>query len=72
MKLWAVLRRCSEGGAPALSCSFCARSQRDVRRLIAGPGVRICDECIALCNEIIAYDIESEDREKPPEPSPDR
>jgi ATP-dependent Clp protease ATP-binding subunit ClpX len=36
-----------------LQCSFCGKSQRQVRKLIAGPGVYICDECIDLCNEII-------------------
>lgn len=43
-----------------LSCSFCGKSQREVRKLIAGPTVYICDECIKLCNEIIA---EENDRE---------
>lgn len=37
-----------------LSCSFCGKSQKQVVKLIAGPGVYICDECIALCVEIIA------------------
>ena len=36
-----------------LQCSFCGKSQRQVKKLIAGPGVYICDECIELCNEII-------------------
>ena len=36
-----------------LKCSFCGKSQDQVRKLIAGPGVYICDECIDLCNEII-------------------
>ncbi|MFH0800101.1 MAG: ATP-dependent Clp protease ATP-binding subunit ClpX [Pseudomonadota bacterium] len=39
-----------------LSCSFCGKSQREVRKLIAGPTVYICDECIELCNDIIAED----------------
>ncbi|MBN1282481.1 MAG: ATP-dependent Clp protease ATP-binding subunit ClpX [Proteobacteria bacterium] len=38
----------------SLSCSFCGKSQREVRKLIAGPTVYICDECIELCNDIIA------------------
>src|SRR5918997_1563788 len=50
-----------------LLCSFCGKSQRQVKKLIAGPGVYICDECIDLCNEIIdeeltappSFDIES-------------
>src|SRR5215472_5613192 len=37
-----------------LSCSFCGKSQREVKKLIAGPTVYICDECIRLCNDIIA------------------
>ena len=37
-----------------LHCSFCGKSQREVKKLIAGPTVYICDECIQLCNEIIA------------------
>ncbi len=49
-----------------LRCSFCGRSQDEVKKLIAGPGVYICDECVALCNNILAEDIrkESEDTEK--------
>lgn len=41
-----------------LKCSFCGKSQRQVRKLIAGPGVYICDECIELCNDIIAEELE--------------
>ena len=37
-----------------LSCSFCGKSQKEVKKLIAGPTVYICDECIELCNDIIA------------------
>src|SRR4029079_19432436 len=37
-----------------LCCSFCGKNQRDVKKLIAGPTVYICDECIELCNDIIA------------------
>jgi ATP-dependent Clp protease ATP-binding subunit ClpX len=40
-------------GGELLKCSFCGRSQKQVKKLIAGPGVYICDECIDLCNEII-------------------
>jgi ATP-dependent Clp protease ATP-binding subunit ClpX len=43
-----------------LSCSFCGKGQREVRKLIAGPTVYICDECISLCNEIIEEDLEKE------------
>ncbi len=45
-----------------LSCSFCGKRQQDVRKLIAGPNVCICDGCIALCGDIVAGDA-------PPEPS---
>jgi ATP-dependent Clp protease ATP-binding subunit ClpX len=40
-----------------LNCSFCGKSQHEVRKLIAGPSVYVCDECIALCNEIIHEEI---------------
>jgi ATP-dependent Clp protease ATP-binding subunit ClpX len=45
-------------GGRLLSCSFCGKSQEQVRKLIAGPRVYICDECIELCNEIIAEELE--------------
>jgi ATP-dependent Clp protease ATP-binding subunit ClpX len=44
----------------ALKCSFCGKSQNDVRKLIAGPTVYICDECVELCNDIIAEEWEEE------------
>jgi ATP-dependent Clp protease ATP-binding subunit ClpX len=40
-----------------LKCSFCGKSQEQVRKLIAGPGVYVCDECVELCNEIIAEEL---------------
>lgn len=40
-----------------LKCSFCGKSQDQVRKLVAGPGVYICDECIELCNEIIEEEL---------------
>ncbi len=43
-----------------LKCSFCGKSQRQVRKLIAGPGVYVCDECIDLCNEIIDEELSEE------------
>jgi len=43
-----------------LKCSFCGKYQDQVKRLIAGPGVYICDECIELCNEILAEELEEE------------
>ncbi len=44
-----------------LLCSFCGKSQSEVKKLIAGPGVYICDECIELCNDIIAEEYEKEE-----------
>ena len=52
------------GLPPELSCSFCGKCQEEVRRLIAGPDVYICDECVSLCNEIIAQENLSDDAEK--------
>jgi ATP-dependent Clp protease ATP-binding subunit ClpX len=40
-----------------LKCSFCGKSQEQVRKLIAGPGVYICDECVELCNEILDEEL---------------
>jgi ATP-dependent Clp protease ATP-binding subunit ClpX len=48
--------RASDGNEQLL-CSFCGKSQRQVKKLIAGPGVYICDECIDLCNEIIDEEL---------------
>ncbi|MEM9171231.1 MAG: ClpX C4-type zinc finger protein, partial [Pseudomonadota bacterium] len=41
-----------------LYCSFCGKSQHEVRKLIAGPSVFICDECVELCNDIIREELE--------------
>ena len=45
-----------------LCCSFCGKSQKEVKKLIAGPTVYICDECIGLCNDIIAEEIDREEQ----------
>jgi len=45
----------------SLTCSFCGKSQEEVKKLIAGPTVYICDECIELCNDIIAEETKLED-----------
>ena len=50
------MARASEG-SDLLKCSFCGKSQKQVKKLIAGPGVYICDECIDLCNEIIEEEL---------------
>src|SRR6059036_1586206 len=66
------MARASEGNEQLL-CSFCGKSQRQVKKLIAGPGVYICDECIDLCNEIIeeelaeAGDVKLDELPKPAE-----
>jgi ATP-dependent Clp protease ATP-binding subunit ClpX len=44
----------------SLRCSFCGKNRDEVRKLIAGPTVYICDECIDLCNDIIAEEAEGE------------
>ena len=50
-----------DDGHGNLQCSFCGKSQKEVKKLIAGPTVYICDECIALCNDIIAEEVDRED-----------
>lgn len=52
----------SAGGNKVLHCSFCGKSQHEVRKLIAGPSVYVCDECVALCNEIIHEGISEENK----------
>ncbi|MCK6409782.1 MAG: ATP-binding protein, partial [Thauera sp.] len=49
------------GGEKLLYCSFCGKSQHEVRKLIAGPSVFICDECIELCNDIIRDEVVAAD-----------
>ena len=50
------MARIGDGG-DLLKCSFCGKSQKQVKKLIAGPGGYICDECIDLCNEIIEEEL---------------
>ena len=54
------MARIGDGG-DLLKCSFCGKSQKQVKKLIAGPGVYICDECIDLCNEIIEEELSEPD-----------
>ena len=56
------MKRRDEGSN--LACSFCGKSQKEVKKLIAGPTVYICDECIELCNDIIAEET-SRDTDAP-------
>jgi ATP-dependent Clp protease ATP-binding subunit ClpX len=61
----------SSADGKILYCSFCGKSQHEVRKLIAGPSVYICDECVELCNDIIREELEehgARDREKLPKP----
>jgi len=54
----------NNSGDNTLYCSFCGKSQHDVKKLIAGPTVFICDECIELCNEIIVEELSGDDKNK--------
>jgi ClpX C4-type zinc finger len=51
-------------GTSSSRCSFCGKDQHNVRKLIAGPNVYICDECIELCNDIIADEFEERAEEQ--------
>ena len=53
-----------------LYCSFCGKSQHEVRKLIAGPSVFVCDECVELCNDIIREELEDRADSLPREPPP--
>ena len=44
-----------------LYCSFCGKSQHEVKKLIAGPSVYVCDECVELCNDIILEEMEEDE-----------
>jgi hypothetical protein len=57
-----LFSRRAAGTAARRHCSFCGKSQEKVQRLVAGPNVFICDECVRLCNEIMA---EQTDQPKP-------
>jgi ATP-dependent Clp protease ATP-binding subunit ClpX len=54
----------------SLTCSFCGKAQKEVKKLIAGPTVYICDECIALCNDIIAEEVEKDEPHGGSDPIP--
>ena len=59
-----------DSGDDALRCSFCSKSQREVKKLIAGPTVFICDECVDICLDIIAEDRMLEQRQEAALPKP--
>lgn len=52
-----------------MRCSFCSKSDSEVRKMIAGPGVYICDECVDICQEIVNEDVQT-GLSKPVHPSP--
>ena len=56
----------------ALRCSFCGKARREVLKLIAGPQVFICDECVAVCADMVAREREAQEQAAlvPPEPQP--
>ena len=54
-----MVARSKAAADDVLRCSFCNKGQNDIAKLIAGPSVCICDECIAVCNDIIADDAEA-------------
>ena len=51
----------NDASSDKLNCSFCGKVQDDVKKLIAGPSVYICNECVDLCNDIIEEEIKSEE-----------
>jgi hypothetical protein len=63
----------SEPTPPKLTmhCSFCGKSQHEVKKLIAGPAVFICNDCVGLCDKIIGTETEAEAKKVAPEAKPD-
>ena len=53
-----------DGNSRNLYCSFCGKGQDEVRKLIAGPSVFVCDECVELCNDIISEELQQEERDE--------
>lgn len=60
-----MVRESANGDAPEIRCSFCAREEREVAKIIAGPGIYICDACVAKCNSILEQE-ENHDRPQLP------
>ncbi len=60
--------------SPIANCSFCGKSNAEVKKIVAGPGVYICNDCVNLCNEVIAQVEEKPDTAAPrgTQPSPER
>jgi ATP-dependent Clp protease ATP-binding subunit ClpX len=53
-----MARDAKKGSGSSLLCSFCGKTQEEVRKLVAGPGVYICDECVELCNDILTEELD--------------
>ena len=53
----------NNGDGKLLHCNFCGKSQHEVRKLIAGPSVYVCDECVELCNDIIREELQESSEE---------
>ena len=65
MKFWKKEVAMESSDNNNLTCSFCGKNQEDVKKLIAGPSVYICDECVDLCIDIIDEEVKSDDSESP-------
>ncbi len=63
------MRLIAQPGEQTLRCSFCGQSEREVRKLVVGPRVSICSDCVDICNEIIADELELEGAAANPPPS---
>jgi hypothetical protein len=66
MTIWNRGPKPASASSEVLNCSFCKKSQQDVKKLIAGPNVYICDECVDICNHVLAENILLEDAGKEP------
>lgn len=66
LRQWLTMARTTSSEREVLRCSFCNKTQKDVTKLIAGPTVFICDECVGVCNDILA---DESPHEPPPGPA---
>jgi ATP-dependent Clp protease ATP-binding subunit ClpX len=63
------LRLIAQQTEHTLRCSFCGQSEKEVKKLVAGPRVSICNDCVDICNEIIADELELREAAAKPPPS---
>ena len=63
-------QRGNSGKDKVFHCSFCGKSQHEVRKLIAGPSVYVCDECVSLCNDIINEEVREDKNSTPSDTLP--